>query len=100
MDLYCRAGLKRVLRVLAVVAVTVAVCACDPTPTSGTVISKDHTDSYFIIVNRVPIEMPETWSVCFRDDTEDRPVSRRDTGCVDVTQDEYQKYHVGDHYPS
>jgi hypothetical protein len=45
------------------------------------------------------INVPASWTLCLRDNTEDKPVKDQSTGCVDVSPDDWSRYRVGDRYP-
>ena len=100
---------------LALLMALVVACSGPPDVTSGTVTSKEDNPSHdeptsvcmaydpktFVCTFSVPstTTVSESWTLCLRDDTEDRPVDQRDTGCVDVDQSTYNRYSVGEHYP-
>lgn len=42
---------------------------------------------------------PAVYWLCLRDDKQDRPVDKQDTGCVEVAPSDYDRYKVGERYP-
>jgi hypothetical protein len=89
--------------------------ACDPPVTSGVVESKEFHPGYTYIVMLCASygsngactvyfpqvnTVPDEWDLCLRDDSKDVPTSKQPTGCVSVTASDFDRYHVGDHYPA
>lgn len=92
-------------------ACIIVLCSC---VTSGVIINKQYDPGYtYITIDCVLTQangtcivyaptthdVPDSWSLLLRDDKQDRPVDKQDTGWVNVTQDDFDKYHLGDHYP-
>lgn len=104
--------MRRLLPVLAIVAL--AACGGKDV-TSGVVVSRDYQPAYdqqgsmcvsydpktgMCTMSMVTVDhYNATWTLCLRDDTEDRPPDQQDTGCVTVSEADYNRFQVGDHFP-
>lgn len=83
--------------------------------TSGVVISRDHQLPYsyitmsciahdsktFACTGYMPVTnyVPESWTLCLRDDSEDKPVKDQSQGCISVDAQTWGRYSKGNHYP-
>jgi hypothetical protein len=101
-------------RITAIVAMAILALACNDVK-SGTVTSKEHQAAYTYVqvicagygkngacTVYAPqiISVPESWSLCLREgDDSGKPIKDRSTGCVDVSSTDWDRYHIGGHYP-
>lgn len=84
--------------------------SCSDPPHHGTVDRKDHRASYTWfqyycaaydskfncrVQSVVPITEPEHWYLCLRDSSTSPP----GTGCRDVGETAFNRYHIGDYFP-
>lgn len=108
-------GMNRRRYLSLILAVTALLACGGKDVTAGTVISRDYEPAYDSPGTTCVAYDPKTflctmsmvtvnhydavWTLCLRDDTEDKPVGERSIGCVSVTQADYDHYSVGEHYP-
>ena len=101
------------------ILIAILALACSGPPTKGVVTSKQYHAAYsYVQIERVgcgatdkygncmaPIYyphtyyVPESWELCLRDDSEDKPIKDQATGCVDIDGQTWQRYRPGEHYP-
>jgi len=100
---------------LFVVALSAALLvACGKAVTSGTVTSKNYQppdtvyEDICVSYDRkgncaahtvIPRTQSAVWELCLRDDTPKKGVLQPTTGCVEVSQADFERYEVGQHYP-
>ncbi len=90
-----------------------AVTSCKSV-TSGVVTERNHEAAYTYVTMEcgsygsngnckfymaVPHYVPESWELCLRDDSEDKPVKDQSQGCVSVDGPTWDRYRLGSHYP-
>jgi hypothetical protein len=97
---------------LLAVAAVLAATACGVT--SGIVTGKQYDPPYSVVSSTCvsynksgacTLSMPTTqyypaaYWLCLRDDKQDRPADKQDTGCIEVSPSDYDRYKVGERYP-
>lgn len=81
--------------------------------TSGTIVKKSYepawtqyvqtcvaydTKGWCTVYTFVPVYWPEEYEFKLRDDRQDKPIDQRDTGWVDVSPADYERFSLGQHY--